>query len=539
MPSVDHRLLRHLAALPASLRDTLADEFARRAADLGLVYLGADGPRPIPVAFPPVIEPRRHGRSRSLLIRSITAALIQGTARILDEALGSALADEMLAELDPLERPIVEARFHHLERLATVRADLFVDPRGNERILELNATIPAMQGYSDIAAAAFVEAAIHRLRRFGASGPAPAPEEILGQNGSNALDLLHSLVACYRGEGGRSERPSIALVHRPQDSQLYELRYLAARFRNEGYDARTVVVDDLRLGDDDRVEVVTTRASVAPFERRVDVGGSSGDPQPPAIDSRLDGGPLATATFRPDILYRHIFARRVDPASPFGAILRRPDGHALFNPVDPQLEQKSMLAEISVASVDPSRLGRLGLSEDQAALFRTYVPWTRRMRPGPSTDPMGRPIGELIAHVRSRPAAFVLKRSWDFGGKGVFLGAEHDGDPASLARSATRFDVELPWRELVEACASQPGWVLQERVELLRSRLWIAAGAGAAAHEAFVDLSAYANHGVASAPSGGVCRASRSAIVNIQSGGGVVPLLSSEAADALVRALDL
>jgi hypothetical protein len=43
--------------------------------------------------------------------------------------------------------------------------------------------------------------------------------------------------------------------------------------------------------------------------------------------------------------------------------------------------------------------------------------------------------------------------------------------------------------------------------------------------ELFVDISGYANLGVAPRPRGGVCRASSSKIVNIALGGGVAPLI--------------
>lgn len=481
-----------LEALPDGIRDEIAVGLATRARDLGLVYLGTDGRRPIPVAFPPVIEPREATRRRSRIAGGVTRALAGAASRILDGALGASLADELLDEFAPVERRIVAARHRTIERLATVRADLFVDPSGRDRVLELNATIPAMQGYSDIAARAFVEAVL------AAHGRDPDAAAILDANGSNAVDLLRSLVACYRAEGGAEDLPSIALVHRRDDSQLGELEFLAARFGERGHDARTVIADEIALSP---------------------------------------GGRARVGDFAPDVLYRHVFATKVDPASPFAAILERPEGHHLFNPVDPHLEQKSMLAELSAASVDDARAAVLGVSADDAAVVRAHVPWTRRLRPGAATDGGGARIPELVAHLREEKASWVIKRSWDFGGKGVFLGAEY-GDDASRSRAAARFGAELSWSALVEACASEPGWVAQERVPLLARPLLIASAEGARQVSAFVDVSAYANLGAdGAAPSGGVCRASSSAIVNIQSGGGVVPLLSAEAADRLVVAL--
>ena len=489
MRTPPHPLQGLLEALPPAKRDAVADGLATRARTSGLVYLGTDGRRPIPVAFPPVIEPRGATRRRSAIAHGVTRALAAAATRILDGALGTPLADALLGELAPIEREIVAARYRKVERLATVRADLFVDPAGVDRLLEINATIPSMQGYSDIAAQAFVHAV---LDAFGRDPDGAA--EILAANGSNAADLLDSLVACHREEGGTRDRPSIALVHRRDDSQLGELEFLASRFRDLGHDARTVIADDVALSP---------------------------------------GGRACIGDFSPDVLYRHVFATRVDPATPIATILLKPEGHFLFNPVDPHLEQKGMLAELSAASVDEGRRDALGVSADDAALVRAHVPWTRRLRGGPSTDAAGRPIADLVAHVRDRQAAWVIKRSWDFGGKGVFLGAEY-GDEGSRARAVAPFGAELSWTGHVEACASEARWVVQERVPLVARPLWIASADGAREIPAFVDVSAYTNLGVSGAtPGGGVCRASSSAIVNIQSGGGVVPLLSAEAADRL------
>lgn len=495
-----HPLLSRIAELDALTRDRLADRFAELAAEKGLLYLAPNGPRPIPVAFPPAIEPQNRTRGRSELVRSITAALASTARGILGGALGPQLRDELLAELAPIEREIVERRYAAPLHLATVRGDLFVDASGRDRLLEINATIPAMQAYSDMATAAFVEAAVTVLGGREAEAALP----ILEENGSNQDDLLRALLGCYRAEGGAAERPSIALVHRPDDSQLFELRSLAARFQRMGHDARTVEAQELSLGADGRAEVVATG-------------------------------------FRPELLYRHIFATKVDPASPFAQILRAPDGHFLFNPVDPHLEQKSLLAELSAASVDPERSELLGVSAERAALVRAHVPWTRRLRPGPSSDPAGGLVSDLLDFVHKGQACLVLKRSWDFGGKGVFLGAEY-GDEGSLQRAGERFGGSPSWSELVEACAAEGGWIAQERVPLEAKTTWIARGHGAVETEVFVDVSAYTDlsdeQPLADRPSGGVCRASPSAIVNIQSGGGVVPLLSSEAADRLLSLLD-
>ncbi|WP_373048095.1 hypothetical protein [Vulgatibacter sp.] len=485
-PSVDAAL----AALSPAARAAFASDYAARAFDLGLRYLAPEGARPIPVAFPPIVEPAARTAERAAVARATTAVLARVAVRLLDGAAGGALAEALFAELAPFERAIVERRYRSIDKLATVRVDLFVDPDGVDRVLEINATIPAMQGYSDIAAQAFVETVLERL---GHGGDAAA---ILAANGSNARDLLASLVACYRADGGTEALPSIALLHRPGDSQLGELEYLAASFRAAGHDARTVL----------------------------------------STAVTLEGGRAVTGPFAPAILYRHVFASRLDPALPLATIFAAPEGHHLYNPVDPHLEQKSLLAELSAASVDEARAALLGLHPAEAALVRRHVPWTRRLAGGPTTGPAGEPIADPVAWCVAQRDRLVIKRSWDFGGKGVFLGAEY-GDEASLQRARDRFGEARSWEALIEACVAEGGWVIQERVPLRRRQLSIASREGAALRELFVDVSAYTNVGVAPAPTGGVCRASGSPIVNIQSGGGVVPLLSAEATARLAAQL--
>ncbi|MBI2570951.1 MAG: hypothetical protein HYV63_28435 [Candidatus Schekmanbacteria bacterium] len=247
----------------------------------------------------------------------------------------------------------------------------------------------------------------------------------------------------------------------------------------------------------------------------------------PAGDSETD------APFYPDILYRHIFARRVAPDSALGAILEHPERHHLYNPVAPHLEQKSVLAELSRCSVEADAGRAAGLEEPIARLVRAHLPWTRMLSPGPGTGPDGRPVAELIHFAGESPATLVVKKSWDFGGKGVFLGAEH-GDEASRQRMRERFGRELSWPELVRACADEGGWVAQERVLLPRQTLAVATADGIVERQVFVDVSAYTNLGIPEVAYGGVCRASLSPIVNIQSGGGVVPLISERAAAELV-----
>lgn len=425
--------------------------------------------------------------ARAAIAKEVTRALSSVAVQVLDGKLGAGLREELLAELAPQERAFVESQYRTLDRLATVRVDMMIDPSGVDRILEVNTTIPAMQGYSDIAARAFVEVALEEFTHLPTGAAGREAEAILSLNGSNADDLLASLLAC----GGKvgPEGVAIALLHRPGDSQLGELGYLANRFRSVGADARTVSTDELRL---------------------------------------VDGEVQWAEGFRPGLIYRHVFAQRAAPGSALARLLADPRRHRLFNPVAPHLEQKSMLSCLSAIGADETLSEAFGLDEATRRLLSLHLPWTRRLVPGAGTLPGGEETADLLHWVGEHPDTLVIKKSWDFGGKGVFFGSKRDED-GHRARVRSRFGSELDWTGLVAACVAEGGWVAQERIPMESRRLSIATAEGATDVDAFVDVSAYTNLGVEASPSGGVCRASLSPIVNIQSGGGVVPLLSHEA----------
>ena len=65
----------------------------------------------------------------------------------------------LFRHLSPLESEALAARWREAEELLHSRIDWFVDRDGSVRALEVNATIPAMQVYSDAAARGWVEAA--------------------------------------------------------------------------------------------------------------------------------------------------------------------------------------------------------------------------------------------------------------------------------------------------------------------------------------------------------------------------------------------
>jgi len=94
---------------------------------------------------------------------------------------------------------------------------------------------------------------------------------------------------------------------------------------------------------------------------------------------------------------------------------------------------------------------------------------------------------------------------------------------------------------LCERAAEDPvggGFIVQTMVEASLQSHVLCTQTSSTTQQLYVDFSAYASVGLGRAPDwGGVCRGSASRIVNIVGGGGVLPLVTTEVADALLAAL--
>ncbi|ABS27767.1 hypothetical protein [Anaeromyxobacter sp. Fw109-5] len=428
---------------------------AERAWAGGLTVLRSDGSVvPIPLLAEPEVLSREAlaaaaGEAQAILSGAVKLArhlLVHGDARDRDALLGpfSGLEGEAMARLfDEAPLPVLHARVD------------FLVPEGGgaPRALELNATIPAMSGYADLAAHAWIRAAA------AARGKPPREvEALVARCGSHMERLREVLVAYYRSRGGTRERPSVALVARPGDAQLGELRRLAAHLRQMGHRAENLV---------------------------------------PA-ECEPEGW---------DVLYRHVWAHRVDAAAPFARALLAPGRHVLVNPVNGLLEAKALFARLSECAEDAPLAERAGLDAgERAAAGR--LPVTRRL------------TEELVPRLLAEPARWVLKRSWDYGGKSVHLGAE-----------APREE----WPRIVEAALADGrggGFVAQERIFAMRRAATRLTPEGVERGELYRDLSTYCGLGPARAD-GSVVRAAASPIVNILGGGGLAPVVPEAVHEAL------
>jgi hypothetical protein len=471
---------------------TLANEAARR----GLVVTRGDGSEvPIGISATPITITGTELRRRRRLASLLSSA---GTKMARFAVSSSSWRGLIVDGLAPVERAFVDAAPGGPLTLATTRVDFFTPRAGGLAALELNATIPAMQGYSDIAVAAFLDVA---------GAVAGVSSDVIAgwqaRQGENALALWRALLAGYRAARGGRAPGHVLLLCRRHDPQISELRHLARRWTGVGVTATVGHPDQLSLTD----------GVVA-----------------------IDGRPV-------DLVYRHLFVRRldepgVDPRGVVRQLLLQPSstGTLVLNPPASQVEVKTIFALLSRASEDDALAAAAGLDDDERAAIVDAVPWTRHLRDGGVVD-----------RVLADADGVVLKRAWDYGGRTVIIG--HDRGAASFAervRSAwpTASDDVVAgrdWPGLVALAAADTrggGFIVQGLVDAARVPQVVCTPEGTRAVDAFVDFSVYASVGIDEDPGwGGVCRASTSNIVNIVGGGGVAPLLLEDVAAEVIAAL--
>jgi hypothetical protein len=448
--------MRRNALFPDEALAEVGRAAAERAWAEGMTVLRPDG---TVVPIPLVAEPEVFTREALSRVAIEAQAILSGAVKLARALVAGGDARDLEALLGPFDGLEAEA----MARLFTeapcpavvARVDFLVprDPGAEPRALELNATIPAMPAYADLAAHSWLREAAR------ARGLPPREErELVGRCGSHMESLREALLAFYRSRGGRRERPSIAVVARPGDAQIGELRRLEAHFRQMGHAAENLT-------------------------------------------------PAECEPERFDLLYRHVWAHRTPPDSPFARALREPGRYVLANPVNGLLEAKALFARLSECAEDAPLAARAGLDEaERAAAAR--LPWTRRMGDG------------LVPRLLAERERFVLKRSWDYGGKSVHLGAE-------TAPEA--------WEAVVRAAAvdrKAGGFVAQERILAARRPATRIAPEGVSRGDLYRDLSTYCGLGVAP-PRGSVARAAASPIVNILGGGGLAPVIPEDVYERL------
>ena len=460
-------------------------ELANTAYARGLAVTSKDdgSTKPIPITATPVIIEGGELKRRQRIAELLSSATLKMSRAVLD----GLHRDVVFNGLSPLEQLMAEATSQRLSTLVTTRVDFFAGAKLSA--LEVNATIPAMQGYSDIAANAFIEV-VGRFWR--------APDHLIAswqaKNGSNALALYRALLNGYAQVRPGRTPERIALLSRRNDAQATEQKYLCERFRDLGAEADVVHPDQLS-GDD------AVRANGKTY----------------------------------DLIYRHLFVRRLEETDMSGAgyvrqLLAEPNGAraVVLNPPASQVEVKAVFALLSEATENAEIARAAHLSTVELEAIAATVPWTRVFR------------GEALRdEVAKNPDQYVLKRSWDYGGRAVFVGRTR-AEPSFSDRVTAAYGSPMDWGGLCAKAVEDPiggGFVVQHVVDIHPETHLLCSASSQESLELYVDFSAYASVGLPNQPAwGGVCRGSLSHIVNIVGGGGVLPLITEEVAERLLTA---
>lgn len=423
---------------------------ARLAWEGGMTVRRPDG---TVVPIPLVAEPEVMARADLDAAAREAELILSGAVKLARALLASGDARDRAALVEPFSGLEAQAMARLFEEaplpVMVARVDFLIPEAGGApRALELNATIPAMPAYADLAAHAWLRAAA------AARGLTPrAAGELVAACGSHMERLREALCAAYQARGGGKARPSIAIVSRPGDAQIGELRRLEAHFRAQGHEAANLLPADCVPEDW-------------------------------------------------DLLYRHVWAHRVDPAAPFARALLAPGRYPLYNPVNGLLEAKALFARLSECAEDAALASRAGLDEaERGAAGR--LPWTRRLD------------AAVAARIKAERPGFVIKRSWDYGGKSVHLGAELP---------------QAEWERVVDEALADGrggGFIAQERIFAVKKPASRIAGHEETNGVLYRDLSTYCGLGP-SRPGGSVVRAAASPIVNILGGGGLAPVIPAD-----------
>ncbi len=428
-----HALLRDDAAL----REEIESRFLDRMRQANLTF----GGRVLcPFPRPNLVSPAAYEQIRGVC-RRIFRAIEKVEAR-----LGPELWNRV--DLTGEERELVAIDPGFSRSSPSARLDSFLTT-AKYQFVELNAETPAGIGYAEVLTELFLELPI--VKRF---------QERYALRRFTARDrMLDTLLACYREAGGRSAKPTIAIVDYDDVPTRTEHVLFRDFFEARGCpalvcDPRQLAYDNGRLRFDGReIDIVYKRLLVNEL-----------------LERKHELGPFLAAAR----------ARAVTVVNPFRC---KP------------IHKKAIFAVLT-----DDELQSL-FTDDERAAIRAHVPWTRRVSETRTTRE-GQAI-DLPAFIREHRERLVMKPNDEYGGKGVFIGWE---------LSAAEWEGAL-------AEALKASYVVQEKVELLRQS-FPQMDAELSFRDLVVDLDPFVFAGEVE---GFLTRLSGTSLANVTSGGGQVP----------------
>jgi uncharacterized circularly permuted ATP-grasp superfamily protein len=208
-------------------------------------------------------------------------------------------------------------------------------------------------------------------------------------------------------------------------------------------------------------------------------------------------GQLRCGAFRIDLVYKrviiHEFLARYDDTHPLIRAYMHHDV-CVVNPFRCKIMHKKAVFEVLT---DEEHQGWFTTSEQQA--IRRSVPWTRRVADR-KTARKGRKVN-LLEFIRRNRSKFVLKPNDDYGGHGVYFGAQLD---------------EHRWDNAIEIALSA-NYIVQDALDLHPEVFPIFGKSDWKLQPMFVDTNPFLFRGKVC---GAMVRLSDTPIVNVTSGGG-------------------
>jgi hypothetical protein len=379
------------------------------------------------------------------------------------------LAKNLFYGLSDFEREFVTSESSEYWGHVTIRMDLFWH-HGKIKIIEVNCTIPAMQAYSD-----------NVFNAWELAGG-----EAQGES-KNSQQLLESLIAMYRLDGGRLARPRIVILHREGDSQMGELLWFQKEWTALGFE--TFLADPtriFRIGDVWMVDEVPC-----------------------------------------DLVYRHIFAFRLNGHEAGQQIKKNRSCH-IYNPVSAHFEAKAFLALVSQVAGDQKLASEVNMTEEEISAIGNRVPQSRILGRDFSGSSLGMSGRDARDRIGMNLSSIVLKRSVGYGGNQVIMGDSWATEETQTSlREMTTIAGEMTFEKFYDWVSNQDDslWIVQERLSGARRKTQVLTNHGLEVWDAFFDASIFINSRTAPICRGGVSRISTSPIVNIGKGGGLAPFL--------------
>lgn len=402
------------------------------------------GSHPLCVALRPEFLTNEQYRQASRAAQSIWGALDRLERSLLTD---QALRDEL--DMDPMEErlALVDPGYHPSSPGS--RLDSFVADRIG--YVEYNAESPAGMAYGEELSRIFWELPLmQELRMTYRLRPLVCRDR-----------QLQVMLRAFRAWGGGGQAPVVAIVDWPNLPTLREFELFRDSFERQG--VKTIICEPAELEYSKGVLRGPDGIAINLVYRRV-------------LESEL----LAR-----EGSWEQLCAAYLDHKV------------CLVNSFRAKLLHKKM----SLALLSDERYARL-YTPSQRTAIQAHIPWTRKVRPGPSSRD-GRVIPDLVEYVAAHRSAMVLKPNDEYGGKGVVLGWTVD---------------QSEWEQTVAVALTQ-SYVVQAAVGVPRDSYPVVVGKEVETLTLSRDMDPYLFEGKVG---GLLVRLSSAALLNVTAGAGSV-----------------